>query len=302
MSHKVVVTGGAGFIGSHVTDALVEENYDVHVVDTLVAGKREDVNKNAVLHEVDVRDTEKLASILSGAECVLHLAALPRVQFSIEHPLESHDVNVTGTWSTLMAAKKAGVRRLVFASSSSVYGDQLQLPSNEDQPPAPKSPYGLQKYMGECYAKMAHDLYGLETVSLRFFNAYGTRQDPLSPYALVTIKFLFQKKEGKPLTITGDGTQTRDFTHVSDIARSMLLASKSAYVGQGEVINIGAGKGVSVNRIAELIGGPTMNIAPRIEPHDTCADIRRAKKLLNWEPRVSVEEGVKELKTVYTVV
>lgn len=298
---KVVVTGGAGFIGSHLTDLLVSEGYDVHVVDTLVAGKREDVHTNATLHEIDVRDLAALTDVFSNTEYVFHLAALPRVQFSIEYPLESHDVNVTGTWNTLIAAKNAGVKRFVFASSSSVYGDQPTLPSRENHPTSPQSPYGLQKCIGEQYTRMAYTLYGLPTVSLRFFNAYGSRQDPQSAYALVTIKFLFQKKEGTPLTITGDGTQTRDFTHVSDIVRATHLAATSASVGAGEVINIGAGRGVSVNRIAELIGGPSVYIAPRVEPHDTLADISQAQKLLGWEPKVTIEEGILSLKSVYSV-
>jgi UDP-glucose 4-epimerase len=298
---KVVVTGGAGFIGSHLTDQLVAQGHEVHVVDTLIAGKREDVHTNATLHEVDVRDLSVLTAIMSGAKYVFHLAALPRVQFSIDHPLESHDTNVNGTLNALLAARDAGAQRFVFASSSSVYGDLPVLPMHEEMLVVPQSPYGVQKRIGELYVKNVQSIYGLPTVSLRFFNVYGPRQDPSSAYALVTIKFLFQKKEGKPLTITGDGTQTRDFTYVSDTVSGIIAAAESPRVGAGEIINLGAGSSVSVNRIAELIGGPTTYIAPRVEPHDTLADRSRAEELLGWKPLISIEEGIAKLKSSYGI-
>lgn len=298
---KVVVTGGAGFIGAHLVDQLVIEGYDVHVVDTLVTGKREDVNPKATLHETDVRDQAALTKLFAGAVYVFHLAALPRVQFSIDFPFESHDTNVNGTLSALLAARGAGVQRFVFSSSSSVYGDLPVLPMHEDAVAKPQSPYGLQKYMCEMHCKMAYDMYQVPTVSLRFFNAYGVRQDPTSAYALVTIKFVFQKKVGQPLTITGDGTQTRDFTHVSDIVQATILAATNGTVGHGEVINIGGGNNVSVNRIAELIGGPSIYIPSRVEPRHTLSDITRAKILLGWLPKVSIEEGIEELKSFYIV-
>lgn len=295
--NKVVVTGGAGFIGSHIVEALVERGDDVHVVDNYAGGKREDrIDPKATYHEVDVRDHESLAPILAGARYVFHEAALPRVQFSIENPELTFSVNVLGTISVLRAAKEGGVKRVVYAASSSAYGDQPALPLSEDMPAQPKSPYGLQKYIGELSAKLWSDVYDLETVSLRYFNVYGPKFDPDGAYALVIGKFLKQRKSGEALTITGDGTQTRDFTHVRDIVAANLLAAQSAKVGEGEVLNIGAGRNVSVNDLAALIGGPSVHVAPRLEPHDTRADNRRANELLGWEPTIRLEDGIAELK------
>ena len=294
---KAVVTGGAGFVGSHIVDALVERGFEVHVIDNYAAGKREDRhNPKATYHELDIRDFDKIAPVIAGAQYVFHEAALPRVQYSIEHPELTYSVNVNGLVSVLRAAHEGGVQRVVYAASSSAYGDQVALPLSEDLPAQPKSPYGLQKYIGELSCKLWSDVYGLSTVSLRYFNVYGPRFDPDGAYALVIGKFLKQKKEGTPLTITGDGTQTRDFTHVSDIVRANLLAAEGANVGKGEVINIGAGRNVSVNDLAVLIGGPSTHVEPRLEPHDTRADNRKAKELLGWEPTIKLEDGIVELK------
>ena len=294
---KAVVTGGAGFIGSHIADALVERGFDVHVVDNYAGGKREDrVNAKVTYHDVDIRDYDKLAPVILGARFVFHEAALPRVQFSIEQPLLTYSVNVDGTVSVLRAAVEGGVKRVVYAASSSAYGDQVALPLSETLPAQPKSPYGLQKYIGELSSKLWSDVYGLSTVSLRYFNVYGPKFDPEGAYALVIGKFLKQKKEGTPLTITGDGTQTRDFTHVSDIIRANLLAAESPNVGKGEVLNIGAGRNMSVNDLAAMIGGPSVHVEARLEPHDTLADTSLAKKLLGWEPTIKLEDGIAELK------
>lgn len=294
---KVVVTGGAGFIGSHIVDALVERGDEVHVVDNYAGGKREDrINKLATYHEVDIRDYDKIALIIAGAEFVFHEAAVPRVPYSIEHPIETFSVNAGGTISVLRAAHAGGVKRLIYAASSSAYGDQEKFPLSEDMEPHPKSPYGLQKYVGELSCRLWSEVYGLPTVSLRYFNVYGPRFDPEGAYALVIGKFLKQRKSGKPLTITGDGTQTRDFTHVRDVVAANLLAAESPKVGKGEVINIGAGRNVSVNQLAALVGGPSVHVEPRLEPHDTLADTRKARELLGWEPRVAIEEGIAELK------
>jgi len=294
---KAVVTGGAGFIGSHITDALVERGFEVHVVDNYAGGKRADrMNPKAAYHEVDVRDYAKLAPIVNEATYVFHEAALPRVQFSIENPELTFSVNVGGTVSVLRAAAEGGVKRVVYAASSSAYGDQATLPLSEGLPAQPKSPYGLQKYIGELSCRLWSDVYGLSTVSLRYFNVYGPKFDPDGAYALVIGKFLKQKKEGTPLTITGDGTQTRDYTHVHDVVRANLLAAESPNVGKGEMMNIGAGRNVSVNDLAALIGGPSVHIAARLEPHDTLADNRKAKELLGWEPRVRLEDGIMALK------
>ena len=305
---KVVVTGGAGFIGSHLVDALLKRGFAVHVIDALsglpaapdgtaqAGGKKERVSPKAVFHKTDIRELTAITPIIKGAQYVFHCAALPRVQYSIEHPVETHAVNVTGTLNVLIAAKKGGVQRVIYSASSSAYGDQRKLPLVETMMPSPKSPYGLQKYVGELYCRVWSAVYGLETVSLRYFNVYGPRLNPDGAYALAIGKFLKQRKEGKPLTIWGDGTQTRDFTHVRDVVRANILAAESARVGKGEVINIGAGRNFSVNQLAKLIGGPVIHEPPRIEPHDTLADNSLAKKLLDWVPEVGLEEGIAVLK------
>lgn len=297
---KAVVTGGAGFIGSHIVRTLLDRGFETHVIDNFVGGKRADrFHADAAYHEVDIRDSSAVTPLLKGARFVFHEAALPRVPYSIEHPEETFSVNALGTISVLTAAHEAGVERLVYAASSSAYGDQETLLLSENLPARPASPYGLQKYVGELACRLWSELYGLSTVSLRYFNVYGPGFDPEGPYALVIGKFLAQRAAGKPLTITGDGTQTRDFTHVHDIVAANILAAESLSIGHGEVINIGGGNSISINRLAELIGGPVEHIAPRIEPHDNLADIRRAKELLGWEPRVPFVEGVAELKRAY---
>jgi UDP-glucose 4-epimerase len=294
---KVVVTGGAGFIGSHIVDALVEKGNEVHVIDDYSGGRREDrVNPKATYHELDIRDFDKIAPVIAGAEYVFHEAAIPRVPYSIEHPLETFSVNVQGTVSVLRAAKEGGVKRLIYAASSSAYGDQDTLSLSENIMAHPKSPYGLQKYMGELACRLWSEVYELPTVSLRYFNVYGSRFDPEGAYALVIGKFFKQRLAGEPLTITGDGTQTRDFTHVRDVVEANMLAAESPNVGKGEVLNIGAGRNISINELAAMIGGNTVHIEPRLEPHDTLADNRRAKELLGWGPQVRFEDGIAELK------
>ncbi|OGG48788.1 hypothetical protein A3G63_02880 [Candidatus Kaiserbacteria bacterium RIFCSPLOWO2_12_FULL_52_8] len=301
LNKKVVVTGGAGFIGSHLAAALLGEGYMVAVVDNLSGGKREKVPEGASFFEQDINDTKALTSIMAGAEFVFHLAALPRVQYSMEHPIETNKANVDGTISVLKVAQDVGVVRVIYSASSSAYGDQEIMPLTEDMPAHPKSPYGLQKYIGELYCRLFSEVYGLPTVSLRYFNVYGPGASAEGAYALVIAKFLRQRTQGQSMTITGDGTQTRDFTHVRDVVRANLLAAESDRVGKGEVINIGAGHNVSVNRVAELIGGSTERVAARLEPHDTLADNQKAKELLGWEPSVRFEDGIAELKQLHNV-
>jgi len=298
---KVVVVGGAGFIGSNLTDALVGRGFDVHVIDNLSGGKKENVNEKAVLHVVDIRNLDDIKDIVAGAEYVFHLAALPRVQLSIENPIDTHNANINGTLNVLVAAKEGGVKKVVYSASSSAYGDQPEMPLREDMTPNPMSPYALHKYVGELYSKMFSDIYKLPTISLRYFNVYGPRLDPEGAYALVIGKFLKQKKEGTPLTITGSGEQTRDFTHVSDVVRANILAAENEKVCSGEVINIGAGNNYSINKLAELIGGEKEYIDPRIEPKDTLADNKKAKELLGWSPETSLEEGIEALKKLLDV-
>ena len=302
MSKKAVVTGGAGFIGSHIVDALLERGYEVHVVDTYVAGKREDrINPAAAYHEVDVRDTAALVPIFEGALYVFHEAALPRVEYSIQNPEETFAINAGGTISVLEAARRAKVARVMLASSGSVYGDQETFPYTENMPAMPKSPYAMQKYVSECALRLSAELYGVSTVSLRYFNVYGPRFDPEGPYGLVVGKFISLRKEGKPLMIAGDGTNTRDYVHVKDVARANVLAAESVHAGKGEVINIGTGVETSVLDIAKLVGGPLEYMPPRIEPARSVADISLAKKLLGWEPTITFEDGVAALKRDFQV-
>jgi len=296
MLRKIVVTGGAGFIGSHIVDAALKRGWDVHIIDNLSGGKMERVNKKAKFHKVDIRNIDEITPIIKGAKYVFHTAAIPRVQYSIENPLETNDNNVGGTLNVLVASHKGGVGKVIYSASSSAYGDQEVMPLVETMPTDPKSPYGLQKLIGEQQCKVFKDVYGLSTVSLRYFNVYGSRLDPDGAYALVIGKFLKQRTDGESLTITGDGTQTRDFTHVSDVVEANLLAAECDNASSGEVINIGFGKRTTINDLAKLIGGESKYIEERLEPHDTEADNSKAYEILGWKPKVTLEEGIALLK------
>lgn len=296
---KVVVTGGAGFIGSHLVRALLAKGYKVEVVDSLKAGDKKRLPTGVRLHQIDIRDSAKLTLVFRGAKFVFHTAALPRVQPSIKDPLTTNDVNVNGTLNVLAAARKTRVKRVIYSSSSSVYGNQKKLPLRENMEPRPLSPYGLQKYIGELHCRLFSQVYGLETVCLRYFNVYGLNAPVDGVYALVIGKFCDQRKHGKPLTIVPDGKQSRDFTHVSDIVRANILAAESPKVGKGEVINVGGGRNRTVLEVAKLIGGPVIFIEPRIEAKHSLADISKAKKLLGWKPKISLEQGIAELKKVH---
>ncbi len=294
-----IVTGGAGFLGSTLVPMLMAEGYEVHVIDNLVSGKRAHVPKGAKLHVVDIRDASKLEKIfrsIGSVHCVFHLAALPRVQFSIDHLKEAHSVNVEGLLNVFEAARKFKARRIVYSASSSAYGDQTVMPLRESMAPNPKSPYASQKLFGELMAKQYSLHYGVETVSLRYFNIFGPNFDPNGPYAMAIGKFLTARNNDEPLTVTGDGEQTRDCVYATDVARANILAMESRKVGKGEVVNVGSGKNYSINEIARLIGGKIKHIPARIEPRDTRADIRLAKRLLGWRPRVSLREGIAALK------
>ena len=244
----------------------------------------------------DICDLETVRKAMNGIEYVFHVAAIPRVPLSIERPLETHAANVDGTLNVLVAARDAKVRRVIYSASSSAYGDQPTLPLREDMREHPLNPYALQKWIGEHYCRLFSELYGLETVSLRYFNVYGPRMSSEGAYATVIGIFLRQRKAGEPLSIAGDGEQTRDFTHVDDVVRANILASESNQVGKGEVINIGAGEQHSVNEIARMSGGPTTAIPARnAEARDTLADVTRARELLGWSPAVSFSEGMNGL-------
>lgn len=278
MVKKAVVTGGAGFIGKHLVAGLRKEGFDVAVVDIKETG--------------DVRKLNDLTASFAGAQYVFHLAALPRVQYSIEHPQETHDTNVSGTLNVLLAARDCGVKCVVLSSSAAVYGDQEVMPLREDMPAQPKSPYGLHKYIGEQYCKLFSDIYGLQTVCLRYSNVYGPGADPNGAYALVVAKFIQQKQAGAALTICGTGENTRDYVAVEDVVRANILAATSGSVGRAEVINIGSGKETSVKTIAKLVGGTIVYVEARLEPARSVADITRAKTLLGWEPTISFEDGI----------
>ncbi len=293
---KVVITGGAGFIGSNVADHLLVEGYAVHIVDDLSSGKIENISDDVQLHKIDIIELNRLRDVCEGARFIFHLAANPRVQDSIDDPIRVTGVNVIGTLNVLTAARDAGVERVIFASSASVYGDGTRMPLCEDMRTEPISPYGLNKLEGEQWCRMWSLLYQVPTVALRFFNVYGPRFDPYGAYPLVVGYFLERQKKGLPLTITGDGSNTRDYVHVHDVARANYMAAVSDQVGQGEVINIGSGIETSVLDIARLIGGPIEYVEPRIEPKRSLASIERAKNVLGWEPTISLEDGIAELK------
>lgn len=300
---KYLVTGGAGFIGTNIVVELLKQGHEVTVYDNFSSGRMENrIQSGATYIEGDIRNYEDLKKAMTGMDGVFHLAAIPRMPYSVEHPLETNDNNVTGTLTALLAARDAGVKRVVYSASSSAYGNQTKMPFVETMKTAPMSPYGLQKFIGEEYCRLFFDLYGLETVSLRYFNIYGPFSDPNGAYALVIGKFLKQKKDGVPMTVCGDGEYYRDYTHVYDVARANIAAMTSVKAGHGEVINIGNKNPYSVNQLVKLIGGEFVNTPDRQgDPRRTEADISRAKELLDWEPTIGIEEGVKALKIEYGV-
>ncbi len=292
---SVIVTGGAGFIGSHLVDALVATGARVRVIENFATASRAYLNRGAELIEADIRDGAAIRPAFDTVDTVFHVAALPRIPLSIAKPVETHMTNVVGTLNVLMAARDARVRRVVFSSSSSVYGAQPALPLVETMTPHPASPYALQKFVGEQYTAIFHRLYDMQTLSLRYFAVYGPRMAQAGAYMLAIAAFLRARRGGWPLEIHGDGEQTRDFTHVSDVVRANLLAADSE-VSDGRPINVGCGRNVSVNRIAALFGGPTLRRDPRQgDMRDTLADNREAARILGWHPKVSVEDGIAEL-------
>lgn len=301
-SRRVVVTGGAGFIGSHVVDLLINEGFEVHIVDNLLSGKLERINPKAVFHKTDIRDEVALKPIFSGAQTVFHLAAQPRMQYSIQEPKLTNDINITGTLNVLLAARDAGVKRVVYSASSSAYGTKHPLPLHESLEALPVIPYAIQKRVGEQYCQMFSYFYGLETVSLRYFNVYGPRQTTAKdgPYATVIGIFLEQRERGEQMTVVPDGKQRRDFTHVLDVARANFSAMMSSRVGKGEIINVGTGTNYSVLDVAEMIGGLWKFTDPRKgEASATLADISRARDLLGWEPKISFADGIAGLKKLH---
>lgn len=297
---KYLVTGGAGFIGSHLADKLIEQNHKVTIIDDLSAGKRENLNPKAKFYQLDICDFEKINPLFKGIDFVFHLAAIPRVPFSIENPVLTSKVNILGTVNVFKSAIDHKCKKVVFASSSSVYGNQDRLPLEESMTPNPLSPYGLQKLSGEQFAKMFNNLYKIPIVCLRYFNVYGPRIDFNSDYSLVLGKFLKLRSENKPLTIYGNGEQTRGFCFIEDVVSANIKAMESEKIKGGEVINIGQEKSYSINYLSKLIGGQVQYLPPRPgDPLHTQADISLARNLLSWEPKVDFKDGVELVKKWY---
>jgi nucleoside-diphosphate-sugar epimerase len=297
-----VVTGGAGFIGSHLADALLARGEVVRVADSFITGRRENLaalSATVDLVEGDLADPAVAERAVAGADYVLHQAAIPSVPRSVADPLGTHRANVDATLQLLIAARDAGVKRVVYAGSSSAYGDTPTLPKDEAMPPSPLSPYALQKLVGEQYMRLFTTLYGLETVTIRYFNVFGPRQDPSSPYSGVIALFVTALLAGQPPTITGDGEQTRDFTYVDNIVDGVLRAATCQGIA-GEVINVATGRQISINELARTLASV---IGVRVAPvhmadragdvRHSVADISKARRLLGYEPSVDLEEGLR---------
>jgi nucleoside-diphosphate-sugar epimerase len=295
-----LVTGGAGFIGSHLAEELLRRGHRVRIVDNFVTGRRDNISHltQAEVVEGDLADTAFAERAVDGLEYVLHQAAIPSVPRSVENPWPSNRSNIDATLSVLMAARKAGVKRVVYAASSSAYGNTPTLPKREDMPTSPRSPYALQKLVGEQYCRLFTDLYGLETVSTRYFNVFGPRQDPSSPYSGVISLFTSALLSGRRPVIYGDGEQTRDFTFVANVVDGVRLACEIPKIG-GEMVNLAAGGRVSLNRLVRVLNDIIgTNIDPIYKParagdvNDSQADISRAASLLGYRPTVPFEEGL----------
>ncbi len=293
---RAVVTGGAGFIGSHVVELLVAEGFEVVVLDDLSTGDASYVDPAAELVEFDVASEDGWSKLVAGAELVFHLAALARIQPSFDDPLTHERVNVVGAINCVLACREAGVRRLVCSSSSSCYGDPQRLPTPEDEPIDPLSPYALQKYAAERNCLLLGERYGIETVCLRYFNVYGPRsyneRNPLNAYSSVVGIFARQRVRGEALTITGDGLQERDFVHVTDVARANLLAATSGRTFAA--YNVGSGTTISILELARLFDHPYVFVDERLgEAQVTWADISRIRRELGWEPTVTLAEEIR---------
>lgn len=299
---KIIVTGGAGFIGSHLVHKLVSLGLDVIVIDNFSTGKINNLknikSKIKILKE-DIGNFERLKNQLlkkEKVEYLYHLAALPRIERSIDNPMETHKSNVDGIFGVLELAKFLQVKKIIFTSSSSIYGNQKKNPLNEALVSNPQNLYAAQKLMGEIYCEIYSKVFGIQIVTLRLFNVYGPCMEGEGAYQLVFTKWIEQMEKDLPLTIYGDGKQTRDFTHVSDVIAALVKAMKFKHINMHEIINIGSGKQVPINYLSTLFGTPVVHIEPRkFEERFKQADISKAKKLLNWRPCVSIEEGVAEL-------
>jgi len=301
----VLVTGGAGFIGSNLTEALLKQGHRVRVLDNFSTGRKENLifDKPYPLLEAtegDVCDLDVCRKAMQGMEVVFHEAALPSVQQSVEDPTHSNSVNAGGTLNILLAARDKGVKKVVYASSCAVYGDDPVLPKKEEMFPSPLSPYALQKYVGEKYCQLFFQLYGLETLSLRYFNIFGPKQDPGSVYSGVIARFISALVEGAIPIVYGDGEQSRDFTHVGNVVQANLLAMSAPRLG-GEVINIGCGKRTSLNELLNVLKKifrsqvcPVYQEARMGDVRHSVADIHKARTLLNFNPREDIEIGLEK--------
>jgi UDP-glucose 4-epimerase len=304
VSERILVTGGAGFIGSNIVTELLERGFDVRVIDNLSTGRKENLDEVADdvdLHIADIRDLDAVRTAMDGVQRVFHEAAIPSVIRSIEDPMSSHDVNATGTMNILVAARDAGVERVVYASSSSIYGDADVLPVPETTPTNPISPYGAAKLAGEKYLTAFHGAYGMATVALRYFNVFGPRQDPTSEYAAVVPKFVTATLAGQQARIFGDGEQSRDFTFVGDVVEANIVASEAPSEAWGRAFNVAYNDRHSVN---ELLAGiqalvPGDHPAASHEPErqgeikHSQADVTLAHEVLGYRPRYSFDEGLK---------
>ncbi len=302
MSPVYLVTGGAGFIGSHIVEELVKQRKKVRVLDNFSTGKRENIAfllNNIELVEGDLCNKKDVSKAVKGVDFILHQGALPSVPTSVEDPAGTNEANITGTLNLLIAARDAKVKRVVYAASSAVYGNNPTLPKVEPMKAEPLSPYAVQKYVGELYCRAFYDLYGLETVALRYFNVFGPRQDPTSQYAAVIPRFITALAQGKRPTIYGDGEQTRDFTYVDNIVKANLLAARAKNVA-GEVMNFACGTSNSLNELLEIILKiMAVDIKPKYTkpmPGDvkhSSADIEKSRRLLGYTAHVSLEEGLR---------
>jgi UDP-glucose 4-epimerase len=298
----MLVTGGAGFIGSNLVHALLERGDDVRVLDNFSTGNRANLaglRREIEIVEGELRSYERVHAAVRGVELVFHQGALPSVPRSVQDPLTTNAVNVEGTLNVLLAARDEGVRRVVFASSSSVYGNADGLPRAETQTPQPISPYAVAKLAAERYCSIFADVYGLETVALRYFNVFGPRQDPRSQYAAVVPKFIRLIAAGSPVPIDGDGDQSRDFTYITNVVDANLAAAQAAGVA-GQVLNVATGTSATVNELADaigrILGRPVERRHREPRPGDvraSWADIGEARRRLGWEPTVDLEEGLR---------
>ncbi len=301
---KALVTGGAGFIGSHIAERLVREGHQVVVYDNFSSGRRENLatlEDKVEVVDADVRDAPQLDYRMAGCDVVFHEAAVVSVPYSVEHPQETHDVNIQGTLNVLLAAKKNAVKRVVFACSAAVYGEDPELPKKESMRPLPISPYGVEKITGEMYLQTWAKLYGVETVSLRYFNVFGPRQDPRSPYSGVISVFVSRALEGQTPMVFGDGSQSRDFVYVGNVVDANLRAATTPGVS-GRAYNVGCGQRTTLLELLGMLGRivgrdltPTHGPVRAGDIKDSLADISLARAELGYSPVVGVEEGLRRL-------